>query len=82
MVFVERYPAWFPSNVHTGKIPEIVVKLNWAKETPWNGPKKQSTDDTSYRKVFQIEYKIDDKSRLVNLVQEIKKKGYEKDIFG
>jgi len=81
-VFVEKYPSRFPSSVHTGKLPPIVVKLNWAEGTPWSDPKKRSTDDTSHRKVFQIETKVDDQPRLVNLVKEIKKKGYEKDIFG
>ena len=79
--FVKKYPARFPSEVQTGTMPEIVVQLNWAEGTPWSDPKKQSANDTSHRKVFQIEYKFEDQSRLVNLVQEIKKKGYEKDIF-
>ena len=80
--FLKRYPAKFPSEVHTGTMPEIVVQLNWAEGTPWSDPKKQSANDTSHRKVFQLEYKFEDQSRLVNLVQEIKKKGYEKDIIG
>ena len=80
--FVKIYPARFSSEVHTGTMPEIVVQLNWAEGTPWSDPKKQSANDTSHRKVFQLEYKFEDQSRLVNLVQEMKKKGYEKDIFG
>ena len=80
--FVKKYPARFPSEVHTGTMPEMVVQLNWAEGTPWNDPKKRSSDDTSHRKVFQLEHKFEDQPRLVTLVKEIKKKGYEKDIFG
>ena len=48
----------------------------------WSNPATRSQDDTSHRKVFQLEYRIKDKLNIVKVATECKKKGYDKDLFG
>ena len=63
-------------------MPQIEVTVNWGQNTPWRDPKHRLKEDLDHRKVFQISICKGDRERIVPIVKEMKKKGYDKDEWG
>lgn len=77
-----RNPTIFPPNIVLGAMPQIEVTVNWGQNTPWRDPKHRLKEDLDHRKVFQISICKGDRERIVPIVKEMKKKGYDKDEWG
>ena len=47
-IFMDRYPDKFPGGTFVRKLPNFLVKCDWAQGTPWNDPKTRRKDDTTH----------------------------------